>query len=307
MSKKSEFLLDHITDYFQFISNAQLFWFTLNTSMTMTATSPVDSVWTRKTTRLCSLLSRRPGVILSCQLVIASPLVVISLACAALLSSCSASCWLLHRLSPSSHCTTLLSSCSTSWLLHCLLPSSRCATHLSTRHASLLLHRLSSSSCCAPYHPLVFSSCRLVVASPLGVLRSRPLVMMPLVVLLRQLVVVPSSLVVLLLHHPLILSSCWLACTALSSSCHSPSPMPLNASKRCCRHQTPPPPLPLNAVSIIHRCHSCCPLPPSNSNAHLLPSRLSNADAHHRHPPPLMSISIVTLSSPVRSPYRCCH
>jgi len=43
----------------------------------------------------------------------------------------------------------------------------------------------------------------------------------------------------------------------------------------------------------------------SNANAHLLPSPLSNADARHRHPPPLMSISIVASSSPSRNPH--CH
>jgi hypothetical protein len=79
MTSSSDALLDHIADYLQFISNAQSFRFTLNTSMTMAATSPVNSVWTRKTTRLCRLSSRRPGVLLSCQLVLALPLVVLSL------------------------------------------------------------------------------------------------------------------------------------------------------------------------------------------------------------------------------------
>jgi hypothetical protein len=32
MSKRSEVLFDHIADYLQFISKAQSFWFTLNTS-----------------------------------------------------------------------------------------------------------------------------------------------------------------------------------------------------------------------------------------------------------------------------------
>ena len=44
MTSSSDALLEHIADYLQFISNAQLFWFTLNTSMTMAATLPVDSV-----------------------------------------------------------------------------------------------------------------------------------------------------------------------------------------------------------------------------------------------------------------------
>ena len=133
---------------------------------------------------------------LSCQLVVALPLVVLSLCrplvnslrpsrklvvashCAALSSSCRAS-WLsnclspssrcatlsstccasllLHHLSLSSHCSALSSSCPASWLSHCLSLSSRCATLLSTRHASVLSHRLSSSSCCTPRPPLVFS------------------------------------------------------------------------------------------------------------------------------------------------------
>jgi hypothetical protein len=46
MTLSSDALLDHIADSLQFISNAQSFWFMLNTSMTMAATSPVDFVWT---------------------------------------------------------------------------------------------------------------------------------------------------------------------------------------------------------------------------------------------------------------------
>ena len=79
MSFSSEALLDHVADYLQFIFNAQSFWFTLNTSMTMAATLPAYSVWTRKTTRLCPLLSCCPRVVSSYQLVVASPLVVLSL------------------------------------------------------------------------------------------------------------------------------------------------------------------------------------------------------------------------------------
>jgi hypothetical protein len=47
--------------------------------MTMAATSPAESVWTQKTMRLCRLSSRRHGAVLSCQLVVPSPLVVLSL------------------------------------------------------------------------------------------------------------------------------------------------------------------------------------------------------------------------------------
>jgi hypothetical protein len=59
--------------------------------MTIAATLPVDSVWTRKTTSLCHLLSSHPSVISSCQLVVALPLVALSL-CRPLLvlSSCQA-------------------------------------------------------------------------------------------------------------------------------------------------------------------------------------------------------------------------
>jgi hypothetical protein len=47
--------------------------------------------------------------------------------------------------------------------------------------------------------------------------------------------------------------------------------MPSNAVECCCCHQTPPPPPPLNDIAIVHRCHTCHPLPPSNANAHLCP------------------------------------
>ena len=45
----------------------------------MAATSPVNSIWTGKTTRLGRLSSHRPGVLLSCELVVAWPHVVLSL------------------------------------------------------------------------------------------------------------------------------------------------------------------------------------------------------------------------------------
>ncbi len=45
----------------------------------MAVTWPVASVWTPTSTRLCRLLLRCPGVISSCHLVVASPLVVPSL------------------------------------------------------------------------------------------------------------------------------------------------------------------------------------------------------------------------------------
>ena len=141
--------------------------------MTMAATSPVDSIWTRKTMRLCRLSLRRPGVISSCQLAVPSPLVVLSLCrplfflSPQLVSLC---------LSPSSQCAALSLACRASWLLLCLSPSSRCAALSSSCHASWLLHCLSLSSRCAPCRPLVLSLRRLVVASPLNALPSLCLV-----------------------------------------------------------------------------------------------------------------------------------
>ena len=70
-SQSSDALLDHIADYLQFISNAKSIWLLLNTSY--------NHERTQKTTRLCHLLSRRPLVTSSCQLVVASPFVVLSL------------------------------------------------------------------------------------------------------------------------------------------------------------------------------------------------------------------------------------
>ena len=107
LSSRSVSFLNHIGDYqLRFISkepNSSRLRSTRD--MTMAATSPVGSVWTPKTTKLCHLLSRRPQVVSSCQLVVALPLV---------------------------------SSYPASWLLHCLLPSSPCATLSSSSRASLL-------------------------------------------------------------------------------------------------------------------------------------------------------------------------
>jgi hypothetical protein len=176
----------------------------------MAATSPVDSLWIRKTTRLCRLSSRCPCVVLSCQLVVVSPL--------ALLSLCRPLVVLSHQLVVALPLTVLSLCCPLVILSRQLVVTLPLAV-LSLRH------------------PLVNSSCQLVVASPLLVLLLRPappsrplvmpagccvasqraalspsprLVVPPLVVSSRQLVVAPSSLVVLSLHHPLVLSSCWL-------------------------------------------------------------------------------------------------
>ena len=119
----------------------------------------------------------------------------------------------------------------------------------------------------------------------------------------------------------IVLAGCCVACpcAALSSSCLSPSPTPSNAIERCCRHRTPPPPPPLNNVSTFPRCHSCRPSSPSNTNAHLRPIAAVKPDARRRHPPPLMSISILASTSPIRIRHRlsvaltaiaderCCH
>ena len=81
MSQSSDalLLLDHITDYLRFNSNTKFSGFHSIRATTMAATLPVDSIWTRKTTRLCPLSSCRPCVTSLCQLIVASPLVVLSL------------------------------------------------------------------------------------------------------------------------------------------------------------------------------------------------------------------------------------
>jgi hypothetical protein len=119
-------------------------------------------------------------------------------------------------------------------------------TLLSSRRAGWLLRRLSMR------RPLVVSSprratsrCLVAPAGCCTIISCHPLVALP--------------------SRPLIvLAGCCVACpcTALSSSCRSPSPTPSNAVKRCCCHRTPPPPPPLNAISIVHHCHSCHPSPP---------------------------------------------
>ncbi len=147
MTSNSDALFDHIADYLQFISNVQSFWFTLKTSMTMAATSPVDSVWTRQTRRLCCLLSRRPGVVLLCQLVVALPLVVLSLRRPLIVLSCQ-----LVFASP----LAVLS-------LRCPLVALSCQLVVTLPLAVLSLR-----------HPLVNLSRQLVDASPLLVLSLCP-------------------------------------------------------------------------------------------------------------------------------------
>ena len=128
----------------------------------------------------------------------------------------------------------------------------------SSRRASWLLRRLStrrplvvSSSLCTASRCLIAPAgcCFIISCPPLVAPPSRPLI-----VLAGCCVVCP--------------------CAALSSSRCSLSPTPSNAVEPCCHHRTPPPLPPLNAVSIVHHCHSCCPSPSSNPNAHLCPSPL---------------------------------
>ena len=147
--------------------------------------------------RLCCLSPCRPGVVSSCQLVVASHLVVSSLRRP------------LVVLSTSSHCAALSSSCRASWLSHCLSLSSHCANLSSSRRVSLLLlRRLSLSSHCAPRRPLVLSPHRLVVALPLDALPSCHLIVSSC----RLSLFLRASW---LLRHHLLSSS---RCTALSSS-----------------------------------------------------------------------------------------
>jgi hypothetical protein len=308
MSLSSEAFLDHIADYLRFISNAQSFWFMLNTSMTMAATLPVDSVWTRKTEMLCCLLSCRvmpAGCgIASCRPLIAPPSCCLDAPAGCCITSC-------HPLiaPPSCHLVAPIGCCIASHRPLVAPPSRQlvapacshtaspcplvapCAALSSSHCTSWLLRRLSMCrplvvllSCCA-------ASCCLV--APAGCCA----------IISRHPIVAPPS------HHLIMLAGCCVAspCAALSSTCHIPLPMPSNAVKHCCRHQTPPPPPPLIAVYIVLHCHSCHPSPPSNTNAHLRPSLPSNYDTRCRHLPPLMSISIVTSSSSICSPHHRCR
>jgi hypothetical protein len=96
----------------------------------------------------------------------------------------------------------------------------------------IVSHHLSSSSRCAPHRPLVLSSCRLVVASPLGVQPSRHLVVSLCRLSLSRRASWSS-------RHHLLLSSC---CTTLSSSHRAgwlaPPSRPLVVVHRP-RHRTP--------------------------------------------------------------------
>jgi hypothetical protein len=184
---------------------------------------------------------------LSCQLVVSSPLVVLSLRHPLVV--------LLRQLVVASPLAILSFRCPRIVLSRQLVV---------TLPLTVLLLR----------HPLVNSSCQLVVASSLLVLSLRPtppscplvasagccvasrhaalsssrhLVVPPLVVLSRQLVVMPSSLFVFSLHRPLVLSSCWLV---VALPVLAPPSHPLVVVHRP-RHSTPP-----NAAAAIeHHLH----------------------------------------------------
>ena len=101
-----------------------------------------------------------------------------------------------------------------------------------------------------PSRPLVAPSGCCVASRCAALLLSRHLVVLPLVVSSRQLVVAPSSLAVLSLHRPLVLSLCWLV---VALPVLVPPSRPLVVVHRPC-HRTP-----LNAAAAIkhhrHRRH----------------------------------------------------
>ena len=197
-------------------------------------------------------MSRRPGVVSSCQLVVALPLVVPSLRHPLVVLSRQlgvalplAVLSLRHPLVNLSHQLVVASP------PRAALSSSRCANWL-LRHLLVLCPLVISWTHCGT------SSCLVAPAGCRTIISCRPLIALP--------------------SCPLIvLAGCCIACpcSALSSSRRSPSPTPSNAIECCCRHETPPSLPPLNAVSIILLCHSCCPSPSSNTNTHLHPSPLS--------------------------------
>ena len=270
----------------------------------MAATSPVDSVCTRKTTRLCHLSSRRPRVVLSRQLVVALPLAVLSLHLPLVVLSRQ-----LVVTSPFDEPTSrhlIVSLCHlslsrrASWLSHHHLLSSSCCTALSSSHrAGWLL------CCLSLRRPLV-------VASPLVILSFRR----SLVVLSCQLVV---ALPLLALSRPSrqvitpdccpIASPCPLVAprTALSSSRRAgwllrrlSTRCPLVILSSCCAASC--------CLVVSAGCRTIIsrrPLVAPPSLPLIVPSPPSNSDARRRHPPLLMSISIVVSSLPILSPHRC--
>jgi hypothetical protein len=265
----------------------------------MAATLPVDSIWTRKTTRLCHL---RPAALL--------------------LSRCAS--WLSHHLLLSSHCPTLLSSCCTAIL----------SLHHSLVHMSRQLVVALPLAIISFQHPLIVLLCQLVVTSPLVVLLlrpvppSRPLIALAgccdpsqcaallssccLVVLPSCRLVAPACCHIIISHHPLVvtpsrplivLAGCCIAspCTTHSSShragwlLHSLSlhhPLVLSSSR---------PSLPHHSLAVV--CVKCPQmlLPPSNATTTaaiegylycpLLPQLPSIATIKCQHPP--LSITLL--------------
>jgi hypothetical protein len=263
MTSSSDALLDHIADYLQFISNTLLFWFTLNTSMTM------------ERLQVCVASHR-----------------------ATLVSSYHAS-WLSHSLLSSSHAppshrlVVPAGCCITSHRPLIALPSRRLVTpagcRIASRHPLVAPPscQLIAPACCriASPRPLVAPRATLLSSRRAGWLLRRLSTRRPLAVSSSHratscCLFVPAGCQAVISCHPLVatpscplivLAGCCVACpyTALSSSRLSSSLTPLNAIKRCCRHQSPPPPPPLNAVFIIHHCQSCRSSPPPNTNTHL--------------------------------------
>ena len=258
MSSSSEALLDHIADFLKFISSAQSFWFSLNTSYDhgchlascfcldpdkYEVVSPlVAPTWCRLVVPSgCRIVSCRPliaphslrliapagGHIASRRPLIALPSRRLVTPAGCRIASCCP-----HFVPPS--CQLVAPAC-------CCIASPRPLVAprpalSSSRRAGWLLHGLSarrplvvSSSHRAASHCLIApAGCRIIISR-------------------RPLVAPPSC--------PLIvLAGCCVACpcAALSSSRRSPSPTPSNTVKCCCRNRTPLPPLPLNAVSIVY-------------------------------------------------------
>ena len=175
----------------------------------MAATLPIASVWTPTSMRLCCLSSRRPGVVSSCQLVVASPLVVPSLRRPLVVLSRQlvvalplAVLSLRHPLVNLSHQLVVASP------PRAALSSSRCADWL-LRHLLVLCPLVISWTHCGT------SSCLVAPAGCRTIISRRPFIAPP--------------------SRPLIvLAGCCVAsaCAALLSSCRGPTPTPSNAAKR---------------------------------------------------------------------------